>query len=77
MQLPPSVILEVVETPPELKGGTATKRPKPARLNTGIEWAQICAAGVVLVIPVVIFFWLIRKYLLMGMTFGVLGRART
>lgn len=44
---------------------------------TGIEWAQICAAGVVLVLPVVIFFWLIRKYLLMGMTFGVLGGART
>lgn len=37
LQLPTSVILEVVETPPELKGGTATKRPKPARLNTGIE----------------------------------------
>lgn len=37
VQLPPSVALEVVETPPELKGGTATKRPKPARLNTGIE----------------------------------------
>ena len=35
--LPASVVLEVVETPPELKGGTATKRPKPARLNTGIE----------------------------------------
>src|SRR4249919_3961974 len=37
VQLPPSVVLSVVETPPELKGGTATKRPKPARLNTGIE----------------------------------------
>jgi elongation factor P len=37
LQLPQSVILEVVETPPELKGGTATKRPKPAKLNTGIE----------------------------------------
>jgi len=37
VQLPPSVVLQVVETPPELKGGTATKRPKPARLNTGIE----------------------------------------
>ena len=37
VQLPPSVVLEVVDTPPELKGGTATKRPKPARLNTGIE----------------------------------------
>ena len=37
VQLPPSVVLQVVETPPELKGGTATKRPKPARLSTGIE----------------------------------------
>ena len=37
VQLPSSVVLEVVETPPELKGGTATKRPKPAKLNTGIE----------------------------------------
>jgi len=26
-----------LETPPELKGGTATKRPKPAKLSTGIE----------------------------------------
>ena len=37
VQLPPSVVLTVVDTPPELKGGTATKRPKPAKLNTGIE----------------------------------------
>ena len=37
LQLPQSVVLEVIETPPELKGGTATKRPKPAKLNTGIE----------------------------------------
>jgi elongation factor P len=37
LQLPQSVVLEVVETPPELKGGTATKRPKPAKLSTGIE----------------------------------------
>jgi len=37
VQLPANVELEVVETPPELKGGTATKRPKPARLSTGIE----------------------------------------
>lgn len=41
---------------------------------TGIEWTQICAAGVVLIIPVLVFFYLIRKHLLMGMTFGVLGR---
>jgi elongation factor P len=31
------VQLVVVDTPPELKGGTATKRPKPAKLSTGIE----------------------------------------
>ena len=37
IQLPQSVAMEVVETPPELKGGTATKRPKPAKLSTGIE----------------------------------------
>ncbi|BAV98557.1 elongation factor P-like protein EfpL [Lysobacter enzymogenes] len=37
LQLPASVSLEVIETPPELKGGTATKRPKPAKLETGIE----------------------------------------
>ncbi|HEX5755427.1 MAG TPA: elongation factor P-like protein YeiP [Arenimonas sp.] len=37
VQLPASVVLEVVDTPPELKGGTATKRPKPAKLSTGIE----------------------------------------
>jgi elongation factor P len=37
IQLPVNVVLEVVDTPPELKGGTATKRPKPAKLSTGIE----------------------------------------
>jgi len=37
LQLPQNVVLEVVETAPELKGATATKRPKPARLSTGIE----------------------------------------
>jgi len=37
LQLPQSVAIEVIETPPELKGGTATKRPKPAKLSTGIE----------------------------------------
>ena len=42
---------------------------------TGLEWPQICAAGVVLIVPVVVFFWLIRRHLLMGMTFGVLGKS--
>ena len=37
VQLPQTVTMEVIETPPELKGGTATKRPKPAKLSTGIE----------------------------------------
>tara|TARA_B100000767_G_scaffold275489_1_gene312754 strand:- start:9283 stop:9927 length:645 start_codon:yes stop_codon:yes gene_type:complete len=37
IQLPASVVLEVIDTPPELKGGSATKRSKPATLSTGIE----------------------------------------
>lgn len=37
VQLPASVVLEVIETAPEMKGATATKRPKPAKLSTGIE----------------------------------------
>ena len=37
LQLPPTVVLEVVDTAPELRGATATKRPKPAKLSTGIE----------------------------------------
>jgi elongation factor P len=35
--LPPSVELEVVETPPSMKGASATSRSKPARLSTGLE----------------------------------------
>ena len=37
VQLPQSVILEIVETAPELRGASATKRTKPARLATGLE----------------------------------------
>ena len=37
LQLPPSVILTVTDTAPELKGASATKRPKPATLQTGLE----------------------------------------
>lgn len=37
LQLPPTVTLQVIDTAPELKGATATKRPKPAKLNTGME----------------------------------------
>ena len=61
---------------------TTQAKTLPVRVSsamgaTGIQWAQICAAGVVLVIPVAIFFFLIRKHLLMGMTFGVLGKTRS
>jgi elongation factor P len=37
VQLPQSVTLEVVDTAPELKGASATKRTKPAKLSTGVE----------------------------------------
>jgi multiple sugar transport system permease protein len=58
---------------------TTSAKTLPVKISsamgaTGLEWTQICAAGVVLVIPVIIFFYLIRRHLLMGMTFGVLGK---
>jgi multiple sugar transport system permease protein len=58
---------------------TTSSKPLPVKISaamgaTGMEWTQIFAAGVVLVVPVAIFFYLIRKYLLIGMTFGVLGK---
>ncbi len=37
LQLPQSVILEIVDTAPELKSASATKRTKPATLVTGFE----------------------------------------
>ena len=37
IELPSSVIMTIVETPPAIKGATATGRTKPARLTTGIE----------------------------------------
>lgn len=37
IQLPPSVDLEIIETAAALKGGTVTKRNKPAILAGGIE----------------------------------------
>jgi multiple sugar transport system permease protein len=40
----------------------------------GRDWARVSAAGILLIIPIVILFYLIRRHLLMGMTFGVLGR---
>ena len=37
LQVPTSVSLAVTDTAPELKGASATKRSKPATLETGIE----------------------------------------
>lgn len=37
LQVPGTVTLTVVDTAPELKGASATKRSKPAKLDTGIE----------------------------------------
>ncbi|MEO8670264.1 MAG: elongation factor P-like protein YeiP [Tahibacter sp.] len=37
LQLPQTVTLQVIETAPELKGASATKRAKPAKLSTGLE----------------------------------------
>ncbi len=40
----------------------------------GLDWGMVAAAGFILIAPVVVLFIYIRKYLLIGMTFGVLGR---
>lgn len=37
LQIPASVALTVMDTAPELKGASATKRTKPAMLETGLE----------------------------------------
>jgi len=37
LQLPPSVVLDIAETAPAIKGASVTKRTKPATLSTGIE----------------------------------------
>jgi elongation factor P len=36
VELPAAVELTVVETPPEMKGATASNSPKPAKLETGV-----------------------------------------
>ncbi len=58
---------------------TTTAKTLPVRISAalgkeGLDWAMVAAAGILLIIPIVILFYLIRKHLLMGMTFGVLGR---
>ena len=37
IELPPSVVLEVIETDPNIKNATATTSFKPAKLETGIQ----------------------------------------
>ncbi len=37
IELPTAVALEIIETPPPMKGASATNRTKPAKLSTGIE----------------------------------------
>lgn len=37
IELPTTVSLEIVETPPAMKGASATNRTKPAQLTTGLE----------------------------------------
>jgi elongation factor P len=35
--MPPAVELEIIDTPPNMKGASATSRSKPAKLSTGLE----------------------------------------
>jgi len=37
LELPATVILEIIETPPPIKGSSASARTKTARLSTGLE----------------------------------------
>jgi multiple sugar transport system permease protein len=56
------------------KAKTLPVRISAALGKEGLDWAMVSAAGILLIIPIVILFYLIRRHLLMGMTFGVLGR---
>ena len=58
---------------------TTRAKTLPVRISAalgkeGLDWAMVAAAGVLLIIPITILFYLIRRHLLMGMTFEVLGR---
>ncbi len=37
IELPTSIVMQVLETPPAMKGASATNRTKPAKLTTGLE----------------------------------------
>jgi multiple sugar transport system permease protein len=54
-------------------------RPAPpslvaAQTISGIDWGQIAAASTLFVLPVLIFTFLVRNYLLRGVTFGAVRR---
>jgi multiple sugar transport system permease protein len=56
-----------------------TARPAPpfivsAQTVGGIDWGQIAAASTIFVLPVIIFTFLVRNYLLRGVTFGAVRR---
>jgi len=56
------------------KAKTLPVRISAALGKEGLDWAMVSAAGILLIIPIVVLFYMIRRHLLMGMTFGVLGR---
>ncbi|MDQ7016333.1 MAG: elongation factor P-like protein YeiP [Gammaproteobacteria bacterium] len=37
IELPPSVVMEIIETDPSIKGASATGRTKPAKMSSGLE----------------------------------------
>ncbi len=37
IELPTAIVMEVIDTPPAMKGASATNRTKPAKLTTGLE----------------------------------------
>jgi len=39
--------------------------------TTKILWNQLCAAGIIFTLPTIIFYFLVRRYLTRGLTFGV------
>lgn len=63
VQIDPSVILEVVDTPPGEKGNSASNNLKPATLNTWLE------------IKVPLFIWQGEKIKVDSRTYEYLGRA--
>jgi len=56
---------EEVKTVPPTIAGTILK-------TTGINWGEVAAASLLFLAPVLIFTFLVRKYLLRGVTFGTI-----